>query len=313
METLIEIKNITKSFENKKVLDNVSFSINKGEIFGIIGQSGAGKTVLMKALIGFYKPESGDILFDGKSIFKNRKQVLKTIGFASQKHSIYPDLSVKENLKYFGKLYGLKNKDIEANSKKVLGLVELSDFRNKMAGKMSGGMRRRLDIACAMVHDPKILILDEPEAGLDPVLRKHVAELIQKIRNEGTTIILSSHFMNEIEPLCDRVAMLKQGSLVAYGSPMELLTKYADNYEIVIRAYPGNYANILNWLKKNKLQIIASKVEGNRLMLYVPQKASPEDYVEFIVKSLKPIKETLMGIQLNQLSLDILFERIAIK
>jgi len=313
VETLIEIKNITKTFENKKVLNDISFSINKGEIFGIIGQSGAGKTVFLKALIGFYKPDSGDILFEGKSVFKNQKEILKTIGFASQRHSIYPDLSLKENLKYFGRLYGMKSSDIKENTKKVLELVELTDYAHKLAGKLSGGMQRRLDIACALVHSPKILILDEPEAGLDPVLRKHIAELIQKIRNEGTTIILSSHFMNEIEPLCDRVAMLKQGTLAAYGSPMELLTKYADNYEIVIRSYPGNYNNILAWLKKSGLTIITSKIEGNRLLIYVPQKSAPDAYVEFIVQSLKPIKETLMGIQLNQLSLDILFERIAVK
>lgn len=313
METLIEAKNVTKVFEEKKVLDNVSFSINKNEIFGIIGQSGAGKTVLMKALIGFYRPDSGDIIYNGKSIFQNRKEVLKTIGFASQKHSLYPDLSVRENLKYFGRLYGMKTKDIEESSKKVLELVELSDCSKKLAGKMSGGMQRRLDIACAMVHKPSVLILDEPEAGLDPVLRKHIAELVQKIRNEGTTIILSSHFMNEIEPLCDRVAMLKKGQLVAYGSPMELLTRYSDNYEIVIRSYPGKYATIVAWLKKNGLTIIDSKVESNRLLIYVPQKASPDEYVDFVVKSLKPIKETLMGIQLNPLSLDILFERIAVK
>jgi len=310
---LIEIKNITKTFEKNKVLNDISFSINKGEIFGIIGQSGAGKTVFLKALIGFYKPDSGDILFEGKSVFKNQKEIMKTIGFASQRHSIYLDLSLKENLKYFGRLYGMKSKDIKENTKRVLELVELTDYTHKLAGKLSGGMQRRLDIACAMMHSPKILILDEPEAGLDPVLRKHIAELIQKIRNEGTTIILSSHFMNEIEPLCDRVAMLKQGTLAAYGSPMELLAKYADNYEIVIRSYPGNYKNIIEWLKKSGITIIGSKVESNRLLLYVPQKYAPDAYVEYIVKSLKPIKETLMGIQLNQLSLDILFERIAVK
>lgn len=313
METLIEIKNITKTFENKKVLNGISFSINKGEIFGIIGQSGAGKTVFLKALIGFYKPDSGDILFEGKSVFRHQKEIMKTVGFASQRHSIYPDLSLKENLKYFGRLYGMKTSAIEENSKRVLELVELTDYAHKLAGKLSGGMQRRLDIACAMVHSPKILILDEPEAGLDPVLRKHIAELIQKIKKEGTTVILSSHFMNEIEPLCDRVAMLKQGVLAAYGSPMELLTKYADNYEIVIRSYPGNYANIIAWLKKSGLAIIGSRVESNRLLLYVPQKYAPDAYVDYIVKSLKPIKETLMGIQLNQLSLDTLFERIAVK
>ncbi len=313
METLIEVKNITKTFENKKVLNDISFSISKGEIFGIIGQSGAGKTVFLKALIGFYKPDSGDILFEGKSVFQHQKEIMKTIGFASQRHSIYPDLSLKENLKYFGRLYGMKTRAIEENTKKVLEIVELTDYSHKLAGKLSGGMQRRLDIACALVHSPKILILDEPEAGLDPVLRKHIAELIQKIRNEGTTIILSSHFMNEIEPLCDRVAMLKQGVLAAYGSPMELLTRYADNYEIVIRSYPGNYNNIVAWLKKNGIAIIGSKVESNRLLLYVPQKYAPDAYVDYIVKSLKPIKETLMGIQLNQLSLDILFERIAVK
>ena len=125
METLIEIKNVTKTFENKKVLNDISFTINKGEIFGIIGQSGAGKTVFLKALIGFYKPDSGDILFEGKSVFKHQKDILKTIGFASQRHSIYPDLSLKENLKYFGRLYGMKSKDIKESTKKSWSLLSL--------------------------------------------------------------------------------------------------------------------------------------------------------------------------------------------
>ena len=189
MAVLIEVKGVTKNFEDKRILNDVSLSINENEILGIIGQSGAGKTVLMKIIIGFYKPDKGKVLYSTKGLKSNIKEIKKKVGFASQHHSIYPDLSVKENLRYFGNLYGMKRKEIKNRIPEVLKLVELSGYKNKLAIKMSGGMNRRLDIACALMHSPKILILDEPVSGLDPVLRKHMTKLIQKIRQEGTTII----------------------------------------------------------------------------------------------------------------------------
>ncbi len=313
MASLIEVFNLSKSFGNKLIIDNVSFSINKGEIFGIIGQSGAGKTVLLKSLIGFYKPEQGDILYDSQSIFNQQKQLTSYVGFASQKHSIYYDLTIKENLHYFGRLYGLGKKEIFENSRRVLELVELSGFEEELVENLSGGMQRRVDLACAMIHFPNILILDEPTSGLDPVLRKHMSWLIQKISSGGTTVILSSHFMNEIEPLCNRILMLKDGKMVAYGSPAELLAKFSSSYEITLRTYPGDYASILKILGSVGMNILSSKLENNKLVMYVPPQKCAADYLETIVSHLGKIKESLIEIQLNHLSLENLFERMVVK
>lgn len=308
----IEIKGVGKKFEGKRILNDISLEISEKEILGIIGQSGAGKTVLLKILIGFYKPEEGTITYGTKNLFRNLKEIQKKVGFASQRHSIYPDLSVKENLRYFGRLYGLKRKEIRESINHVLELVELSDFKDKLAMRLSGGMRRRLDIACALIHKPKILILDEPVSGLDPVLRKHMAELIQKIRKEGTTIIFSSHFMNEMVPLCDKIAILKKGNLIAFGTPLQIQKKFSDVYELILHTYPGNYNKIAKALVASKLQVINWGMVNNRFMIKVPRTKTAKYYLQFFLDLLEKNKESLLDIQLNQLSIEEVFARIIV-
>ena len=216
--SFIELKEVNKSFNQNQILNDISLSIEKGDFFGIVGPSGAGKSVLMKTLLGIYLPDKGQVIINSKNIEED-KSLKNIIGFVPQNSSLYPDLSVFSNMKYFGKLYGMKLKDIKERSKILLGDMGLSSVSNKKLKSLSGGMNRRVNIACSMLHNPAILILDEPLSGLDPLLRKQILDLILRIQQTGKTIIISSHFMNELESLCNKVAVISNGEIATVGGP----------------------------------------------------------------------------------------------
>src|SRR3989338_4066114 len=174
----------------------------------------------------YKKIERGLILYQNKDISKNPHLIRKIFGFGSQDNCFYEKLSLYENLHYFGQLYGVPEKDIKERAENLLGLVELSDFRNALAKNLSGGMKRRLDLACSLMHSPKILILDEPTAGLDPGLRKHMWELITKINATGTTIIVSSHLLGEIGHFCTRIGIINHGELLKVDTQDSLKDLY---------------------------------------------------------------------------------------
>jgi len=236
----IQIQNVTKRFGKKIILNDLNLDIPFGEVTGIIGASGSGKTTLLNLLIGFMKPDKGTIFFQSRDIFKDMKNVSTIFGFGAQACSFYFDLSVEENLIYFGKLYGLKSKDIKKRIPELLELIELKDARRTLGKQLSTGMKRRLDIACALIHEPKVLILDEPTEELDPILRKGLINTIRRIRNSGKTVIVTSHLLNEIERLCDDVAILNEGRIVAFDTPANLKKKYSkidldDVFEVIIK------------------------------------------------------------------------------
>ncbi len=268
---ILSLKNITKAFGDHIVLKSINLDIYQGEILGIIGVSGSGKTTLLSTIIGFYNPDIGEILFRVKSLINNSKGELKSVkkysnlfkriyGFAPQYHSFYDQLTVQENLEYFGSLYGLDKEVIKANINDLLDFMGLSSFRNKLAKNLSGGMQRRLDIACSIIHQPEILILDEPTADLDPVLRAHILKLLRDINKKGTTIIIASHDLVEMESICDRIAILHNGRIVAVGSPEELKKKFGKDKEIILETHPGNYDS---FLKKSFNYV----VEGTRAII----------------------------------------------
>ncbi len=225
----IEFKNVSKSFGKHLVLNNMSMSVPFGEITGIIGASGSGKTTILNLLIGFYKQTSGKIMFQSREILKDIKNVNTIFGFATQGGSFYGELNVEENLKYFGKLYSLKSKAINDRITELLRLLELEEARKFLGKNLSAGMQRRLDIACALIHSPKVLILDEPTEDLDPLLRKEIIKTLKKIRDTGTTIILTSHLLGEIETLCENIGILNCGRIVKFDSPSNLKKLYGKN------------------------------------------------------------------------------------
>jgi ABC-2 type transport system ATP-binding protein len=319
---IIKIQSLSKRFKKKKILKNISLDIYEGEIFGLIGASGSGKTTLLKNLVGYLFPEEGDVKFrydyfvkkksnDGKplyaSVFKQQRLSKNLFGFASQEPSFYPKLTIKENLRYFGSLYNMQKKALESNIEILLSLMDLKHAENTLAGNLSGGMERRLDIACALIHDPEVLILDEPTSDLDPLLREHIWSLVQKINKKGTTIILASHHLSEVENFCSRIAIIKDGKIIDVASPARLKTKYAESQEIRIQSYPGNYANIAKSLKKPGSKVFDIRVKGSELIIFSDQ---PQQVIHELLHTLEVLKEELIDIKVSRPGLDELFLKI---
>ncbi|PLW80612.1 hypothetical protein C0585_01685 [Candidatus Woesearchaeota archaeon] len=318
---IIRLKDIVKQYGNNLVLDHINLDIFSGEIFGIIGASGSGKTTLLSTLIGFLKTDSGDVLFKQehlldfydstepfRSVFKKQNDVKRIFGFASQDPSFYSKLTVAENLDYFGTLYGLSKIDRQTNSKTLINLMGLTSAKDSLAENLSGGMQKRLDIACALVHDPKVLILDEPTADLDPFLRKHFWKLIKKINKKGTTIILASHNLAELEVLCNRVGILHQSKVASVGTPDQLKDQYSKDEEIHLETFPGNYDVIKDSIKHKNITKMENK--GTELVIYTSQ---AEQVLHEILHIIEKNKESLIDVRLSKPSLDEVFLSLAKK
>ena len=312
-EPLFRIHNVTKVYDKHVVLNGINLDIQPGEILGIIGASGSGKTTLLNTLIGFIQPDKGDVLFrlhhlldfkekaSFRSVYKNLDAVKNLYGFASQVPSFYRKLSVKENLEYFGKLYNLSKEAIRNNTETLLTLMDLKKSEYIGAEHLSGGMERRLDIACSLMHDPDILILDEPTADLDPVLRVHIWDLVKKINKKGTTIVLSSHNLHELETFANRVAILKDGKIIEVGSPSQITSKYSRGKEIRLETYPGNYDKIMHGLRKG---VKGYQKKGTQLVIKV---TNPELVLDSLLSRLDSLHENILDLKISRPTLEEVF------
>ncbi len=229
---IISIKDVTKKYRKRKALDNISLDIHRGEIFGLIGPNGAGKSTCISLLATINRPEAGEIFIDGKSILKKPEAIRARLGYVPQEIALYPMLSAFDNLNFWGGLYGLDGKVRHERIDQVLRLLKLYDRRNDKVRTFSGGMKRRLNIAASLLHKPDILIMDEPTAGVDVLSRATIAELIRDLKRQGCTMIITSHYIDELELLCDRIAVLQEGRLLYLGTIEEVLQKTsAENLE----------------------------------------------------------------------------------
>ncbi len=312
---IVKIRGVSKSFGPKLVLNDVSLDINEGEIFGVIGTSGAGKTTLLESLVGFYPINKGEFSFkkENGTVFsyatlKQDPDIKKSIGFSAQEPSFYDKLTVKENLEYFATLYNLPDQAIAQRTKKILELVELTGEENTLAGELSGGMKKRLDIACSIINDPKILILDEPTADLDPVLRRHIWSLIKKINSLGKTIVISSHFLEEMDELCNRIGIIYDHTVAHVGTIDDLRQNYSYDKEVIISLASQNYKKIASLLGALPITKIIQK--GNRMVIYTKE-------TERVLKTLLTVvdreKERILDLQVQQPSLDEVFASIITK
>jgi ABC-2 type transport system ATP-binding protein len=313
-DRIIDFKGVRKEFKDKVVLNDVSLSINKGEIFGVIGLSGSGKTTLFNTLIGFLEPDAGQINYyhNGKQIpISKDNEVVKThFGFATQEPSFYPKLTAMENLDHFGALYRIKKRVREQYIDFLLKLVDLYDARDTISSSLSGGMQKRLTIACALIHNPKVLILDEPTADLDPYLRNKAWDIIKSIRKNGTTVLISSHLLDEVDLLCDRIAILHNGVILEMGTPDELKDKYSMNEEIELETKPGRYDAICEIMKQQNVPISKILIKHNRLILYTPE---PEFALHKLINTIEDLNEKLIEINVNKPSLAEVFESLTYK
>ncbi|MFC1690784.1 ABC transporter ATP-binding protein [Nanoarchaeota archaeon] len=226
MKPLISFQDITKAFGQKVILEDFNLDVDKGDFIGLIGKSGGGKTTLLRVLIGFYNINFGSIILNDQDITKNKKILKKIVGYCTQENSFYPQLTVNENLAYYGRMYNLSGRQIKHKSRELLELVKLSGNEDSLASSLSGGMKRRLDLAISLIHDPEILVLDEPTAGLDPALRESIWGLLRKINKQKKTIIIVSHFLDLMEKYCTKIAIVSNGKIKKIGSPSALKKKH---------------------------------------------------------------------------------------
>lgn len=222
----IRIENLTKKFEDVTAVDSLFLNIEKSELFGLLGPNGAGKTTVIKTLCGLLEPTSGSIWVGGFDVQKETAKVKELIGVCPQDTAAYPFLSGRENVELFGNLHTMSKAKLKENIEYLLGKMSLSEDADRRLGKYSGGMKRRINLIMALVHDPEIAFLDEPTVAMDPQSRHAVWDFIKGLKERGKTIILTTHYMEEAEELCDRVGIIDHGKLIALGSPMQLRDKF---------------------------------------------------------------------------------------
>ena len=223
---VIEVKNITKEYGNHVAVDGINLEIQTGEIYGILGPNGAGKSTLIGMICGLIKKDSGEVIYEEGAA--NIRKWKENIGIVPQDFALYWDLTVEENISFFCSLYGYKGSELKTRTKKTLDFVELTEVKDKRASELSGGMKRRLNIGCAISHSPKLIIMDEPTVGIDPQSRNHILRSILKLREEGATVIYTSHYMQEVDDICDRIAIIDNGKIIAKGTSDELKELVAD-------------------------------------------------------------------------------------
>ncbi|MEH7254686.1 ABC transporter ATP-binding protein [Neobacillus niacini] len=243
---MLTVQGLKKSFGKFEAVKGVSFSIEKGESFSLLGPNGAGKSTIINMLTGLYPPTSGEIHIKGIDVIKNSKQAQKMIGVVPQEIALYETLSARENLKFWGRMYDLSGKNLDKSVDEVLEMIGLTDRAKDKVNTFSGGMKRRVNIGAAILHQPEVLIMDEPTVGIDPQSRNHILETVKRLNNEGMTIIYTSHYMEEVEYLCERIGIIDHGELIVCGTLKELRETIGDRSRILVSMEVDRLHNLEN-------------------------------------------------------------------
>jgi ABC-2 type transport system ATP-binding protein len=225
-EAILKVTGLKKAFGKKQALDGVTFSVKSGSSFGLLGPNGAGKSTTMKILTGIIKPDGGRVELLGRDVSGQKDWVAKYVGYVPQDITLYEELSAYDNLLFFGRLYGVKGSELRQRIAEVLEQTGLTERANDAVKTFSGGMKRRINLGCALLHRPKVLVLDEPTVGIDPQSRNRIFEMIRDLNRQGVTIIYSTHYLEEVEALCDEVAIIDHGVVKAQGPLGVLLEKH---------------------------------------------------------------------------------------
>lgn len=231
-EHLLEVKGLRKTFGERTAVDGVSFNVNAGEVFGLLGPNGAGKSTTMLMIAGLLKHDAGSIILNGQMLDPQNREARRSLGMVPQDLAIYPDLSAYENLFFFGRLYGLRGKLLQERIDRSLDRVGLTSRAKDTSGNYSGGMKRRLNFAIALLHEPRLLILDEPTVGVDPQSRSHLLDCIRELNREGMAAIYASHYMEEVQDICQRVAIIDHGKMLACDTLESLLGRMSSELRL---------------------------------------------------------------------------------
>lgn len=296
--SFVQLTNVVKSYKNgKKAVNDVSLSIEAGNIYGLLGPNGAGKSTLINLILGLIPLSSGKITVLGQSQ-KTIRKISSQIGYVPQDIAVYPDLTAYENVELFGSLYGLKGAQLKKQVLKSLEFVGLHSQTKQFPSQFSGGMKRRLNIACALVHSPKLIIFDEPTVGIDPQSRNHILESIRLLNKEGATVIYTTHYMEEVEALCDYIFIMDHGQVIEEGPKFELEKRYVANLanQIIVTLADSRHLELAD---KPDWSLIE---DGEKLML----KIDNSDMTS-VVHQLTQANITFSEIRHNHLNLEEIF------
>ncbi len=235
-ENIIHAENITKKFGHFTAVDSISFHVVKGEIFGFLGANGAGKTTAMRMFCGLSTPTSGKATVAGYDVYRETEKIKKNIGYMSQKFSLYDDLTVAENIRFYGGIYGLSKSLLNEKTDYLMNLLKITDARNKLIGSLPLGWKQKLAFSVAIIHDPKVVFLDEPTGGVDPITRRQFWDMIYEAAHKGVTVIVTTHYMDEAE-YCNRISMMVDGRIASLDTPDNLKRQYnAENmHEVFVK------------------------------------------------------------------------------
>jgi len=265
---LVTAENLVKEYDGLTAVDGVSFTIEEGQIFGFLGPNGAGKSTTISMLSTYLPPTSGDAVIDGLSVTGKANSVRSIIGVVPQDIALYPTLTAIQNLRFYGKMYNMGGEPLERRCQELLELVELWDRRDSRVDQFSGGMKRRINMAAGLLHHPRFLLLDEPTVGVDPQSREHIFETILKIRDSGTTILYTSHYMEEVELLCDYIAIMDRGKLIASGTLKELLSVLGEGGVIEFEIAPPECSKQLEADISRQHGVTSVKHQDGKLVIF---------------------------------------------
>jgi len=280
MSSIIEVSDLTKRFGDFTAVDHVNFEVKSGEVFGFLGANGAGKSTTIRMLCGLLQSTEGTARVGGFDINDEPEKIKASIGYMSQKFSLYEDLTVEENINFYGRVYGMTNSAIEERKKWVYDIANLHGREKSITGTLSGGWKQRLALGCSVLHQPKIVFLDEPTSGVDPVMRRKFWELIYELSAHGVTILVTTHFMEEAE-YCHDIILINAGKIIAGGSPKELKENYIKTPILEVQC--SNVIEALSLIEKEPWAIETS-VFGTFLHVSVPEEQSGKIQIDKLLK-----------------------------
>lgn len=305
----IEVDSVTKRFEDVVAVDNLSMSVEKGELFGLLGPNGAGKSTLTKMISGMLNPTSGTIKVGNHSVQDEPMKVKEILGVVPQDIVLYDYLNAKENLAFYGRLYGLSGRKLGDRIDELLQFTQLDEKAVKRhVSTYSGGMKRRVNIAAALLHEPQVLLLDEPTAGLDPQNKHALWEIIQSLKKEGKTIVLTTHIMEEAEELCSRVAIMDHGKIIALGSPSQLVKKVKMENTVTVvpdRTSSSLIEQIKGMAGVKNVYTALDETEKREILKVITD--SPDDILPELVSTIVNEGTKVLSVQLSRVTLEDVF------
>ncbi|CAM4300350.1 antibiotic ABC transporter ATP-binding protein [Bacillus manliponensis] len=288
---MLVVEQVTKSFGKMEVVKGISFTVQKGETFGLLGPNGAGKSTTIAMICGLLPYDSGDIKVGGNSVKEHPLTIKKKIGVVPQDIALYPTLSARENLIFWGKMYGLKGEVAKKRADEVLAYVGLEDRAKDKIETFSGGMKRRINIGAALMHEPELLIMDEPTVGIDPQSRNHILETVKSLNEQGMTVIYTSHYMEEVEYLCERIAIVDHGRMIALGTKTELCNRLVDGFIVKLQVNRYQEELLQALIENTVVERLSVDEDTNTLTIALQSSESMSEIVsQVIARNVKILK-----------------------